>query len=391
MRDISPRAAARWRSGAARRRRNRAAAGDAEYEVFDNHDGELTPTVPVREQIIRAIRKWNADIVLAPRPNDYHPDHRYTGVLVQDAAYMVVVPNICPDTPPLRKNPVFFYYEDNFQKPAPFRPDVAIAIDDVWQQKVDVLDSHVSQFYEWLPWVDHTLESVPKDPAARKEWLSRTRTPRVSDAVRKSLEKWYGAERGRQMKTAESFELCEYGYQPKEEDLKNAVPDAGEIKVSDTFSTAHPLPADASRGLPGRDRRTAPVDQSTDARTPRAVRRGSVLASSPGFCSLYRRPWSSSDWLSGITDRRSESGSCVLQMVFPAGRRFESNAAARSCPADPSAARRYCRARGDRSPRSVPCRCSASSPGATKSPPRRRIFEYRGMPPSVSTRFTLAA
>ena len=202
-------------------------SGIAEYEVFDNHDGELTPTVPVREQIIRAIRKWNADIVLAPRPNDYHPDHRYTGVLIQDAAYMVVVPNICPDTPPLRTNPAFFYYEDHFQKPAPFRPDVAIAIDDVWQRKVDVLDSHVSQFYEWLPWVDHTLESVPKDPAARKEWLSRTRTPRVADAVRKSLEKWYGAERGRQVKFAESFELCEYGYQPKEEDLKNLFPMLG--------------------------------------------------------------------------------------------------------------------------------------------------------------------
>src|SRR6185369_8665658 len=54
-----------------------------EYEVLDNHDGELLPTLEVRKQIIRQIRQWNADIVLAPRPNDYHPDHRYTGVLVQ--------------------------------------------------------------------------------------------------------------------------------------------------------------------------------------------------------------------------------------------------------------------------------------------------------------------
>ena len=202
-------------------------SGIAEYEVFDNHDGELTPTVPVREQVIRAIRKWNADIVLAPRPNDYHPDHRYTGVLVQDAAYMVVVPNICPDTPPLRNNPVFFYYEDRFQKPAPFRPDVAIAIDDVFQRKIDVLDSHVSQFYEWLPWVDHTLESVPKDPAARKQWLAQTRTPRMTPEIRRSLEKWYGTERGGQIKVAEAFELCEYGYQPKEDELKKLFPMLG--------------------------------------------------------------------------------------------------------------------------------------------------------------------
>src|SRR4029077_16217094 len=111
------------------------------YEVLDNHDGELLPTLEVRQQITRRIRQWGADIVLAPRPNDYHPDHRYTGVLVQDAAYMVVVPNVCPDTPPLYNNPVFFYFEDGFQRPQPFRPDVAIAIDDVFSKKIDALDS----------------------------------------------------------------------------------------------------------------------------------------------------------------------------------------------------------------------------------------------------------
>src|SRR5947207_10116180 len=102
------------------------------YEVLDNHDGELLPSIDVRQQVIRRIRQWNADIVLAPRPNDYHPDHRYTGVVVQDAAYMVVVPNICPDTPPLRKNPVFFYYEDHLQKPEPSRTAQPTAAEERW-------------------------------------------------------------------------------------------------------------------------------------------------------------------------------------------------------------------------------------------------------------------
>src|SRR5882672_515378 len=150
-----------------------------EYEVLDNHDGQLVPSVDVREQIIRRIRQWNADIVLGPRPNDYHPDHRYTGVLVQDAAYMVVVPNICPDTPPLRKNPVFLYFQDGFERPNPFRADVAVDIDGVFAVKVRAMDAHVSQMYEWLPWVDGNLDQVPKDPAERLEWLRRmsTRTP----------------------------------------------------------------------------------------------------------------------------------------------------------------------------------------------------------------------
>src|SRR5438552_5252472 len=111
-----------------------------EYEVLNNHDGELLPTLDVRKEIIRQIRRWNADIVLAPRPNDYHPDHRYTGVLVQDAAYMVVVPHLVPEAPAIHKNPVFLYYEDGFQRPNPFRPDIVVAIDDVIDKNVAALD-----------------------------------------------------------------------------------------------------------------------------------------------------------------------------------------------------------------------------------------------------------
>lgn len=216
--------------GGALARRRRAEAQESgrrlgiEYDVLDNHDGELLPSLDVRHQIIRKIRQWNADVVLAPRPNDYHPDHRYTGVLVQDAAYMVVVPNVTPDTPALKKNPVFLYYEDHFQKPAPFRPDIAVGIDGVYQKKIDALDAHVSQVYEWLPWVDGDYDNVPKDPAARKSWLTRRRERPVPPAVRASLEKWYGPDKAAQVKHYEAFEICEYGKQPKDADIRRLFP-----------------------------------------------------------------------------------------------------------------------------------------------------------------------
>lgn len=219
--------------GGALAKRRRAEAQESgrrlgiQYDVLDNHDGELLPTLDVRQQVIRKIREWKADIVLAPRPNDYHPDHRYTGVLVQDAAYMVVVPNVTPDTPPLKDNPTFLYFEDGFQRPNPFRPDVAIAIDDVWEKKVAALDAHVSQVYEWLPWVDHKLEEVPKDVAARKEWLAKTRSRTISPAIRAVLEKWYGPERAKSIKHVEAFEVCEYGRRPTEQDLKRLFPMLG--------------------------------------------------------------------------------------------------------------------------------------------------------------------
>jgi LmbE family N-acetylglucosaminyl deacetylase len=216
--------------GGALARRRRLEAQEAgrrlgiEYEVLDNHDAELVPSLDVRHQVIRRIRQWNADVVLAPRPNDYHPDHRYAGILVQDAAYMVVVPNVTPDTPPLKKNPVFLYVQDRFQRPQPFRPDIAVAIDDTWTKKVEALDAHVSQVYEWLPWVDGILDQVPKDQAERKRWLAKTRSSRISADVRRALEKWYGAAKAGQVQHAEAFEICEYGKQPNEDEIRKLFP-----------------------------------------------------------------------------------------------------------------------------------------------------------------------
>ncbi|MEJ7711802.1 MAG: PIG-L family deacetylase [Pyrinomonadaceae bacterium] len=117
-------------------------------EVLDNHDGELLPTLENRKTITRLIREWNADIVIGPRPNDYHPDHRYTGVLVQDAAFMVAVPNFLPEIAPLKANPVFLYYSDRFEKPNPFQADIVVAIDSVIDRKLDALLGMESQFYE---------------------------------------------------------------------------------------------------------------------------------------------------------------------------------------------------------------------------------------------------
>jgi LmbE family N-acetylglucosaminyl deacetylase len=190
------------------------------YDVLDNHDGELLPSLDVRLQIIRKIREWNADVVMAPRPNDYHPDHRYTGVLVQDAAYMVAVPNVAADTPPLKKNPVFLYFQDHFKKPNPFRPDIAIDIGPVFSQKIHAMDAHESQFYEWLPWIGNYADQVPKEKPDREKWLSSNRTVRITPEVRACLEKWYGKEKAAQVQYAEAFEICEYGSQPNDEDIR---------------------------------------------------------------------------------------------------------------------------------------------------------------------------
>jgi len=194
------------------------------YVVLDNHDGELMPTLDVRLDVIRLIRQWHADLVIGPRPNDYHPDHRNTATLIQDAAYMVIVPNIAPDTPPLKKNPVFLYTEDNFKKPYPFEPDIVVDITDAFDQKIYSMAAHESQFFEWLPWTSGKLDEVPKTEKERLQWLANWRKPKINDKERQALIKWYGEDRGTKVKYAEAFEVCEYGSHPSDDEIRRLFP-----------------------------------------------------------------------------------------------------------------------------------------------------------------------
>ena len=196
--------------------------------VMENHDGELMPTLENRREVVRLIREWKADLVLGPRPNDYHPDHRYTGVLVQDAAYMVTVPFFAPEVPPLKNNPVFMYYTDRFQKPNPSQPEIAISIDSVIDKKLDALAVMESQFLEGGANGHEGL--MPKTPAERTKRVKEvrdghaSRNINVADRFRDVLKEWYGAEAAAKVKYAEAFEICEYGRRPNKEELKKLFP-----------------------------------------------------------------------------------------------------------------------------------------------------------------------
>ena len=182
------------------------------YITLNNHDGQLMPTYKNRLEVIKLIREQKADIVIFPRPYDYHPDHRYTGILVLDAAYMVTVPTILPKVPHLQKNPVFLYMSDGFIHPEPFKADVCVDIDDVIEKKIDMYHQHKSQVYEWLPYNRGGLDEVPATDAERREWLGKTRKG-GSDAkpYREKLIEEYGKDKGSAVKYCEAFQDSGYG------------------------------------------------------------------------------------------------------------------------------------------------------------------------------------
>jgi len=202
----------------------------AETQVLDIHDGELMPSLENRQKIIRIIREWKADIVIAHRPWDYHPDHRYVGVLVQDAAFMVTVPFICPDVPALKENPLFLYSSDAFQKPYPFKADIIVSVDEVFDQKLAAVHEMPSQAYEGgANGSEEHVRKVPPaaDEAGRKAWLRERWSMRQgaeANRFRALLVKWYGPEKGAAVTFAEAFEICEYGRQPNAEEIKVLFP-----------------------------------------------------------------------------------------------------------------------------------------------------------------------
>jgi LmbE family N-acetylglucosaminyl deacetylase len=196
--------------------------------ILDIHDGELLPTLENRRMINRLIREWKADVVMSHRPNDYHPDHRYTGVLVQDAAYMVTVPFFGPEVPPLQKNPAFFYYPDGFQKPNPFQPDIVISVDGTMEKKLEALLVMESQFQEGG--ANGSADLMPPDPAKQKQRHQQVRSgfakrnQALADKFRAKLPEWYPAEQSKTVQYAEAFEICEYGGRPNKADLKRLFP-----------------------------------------------------------------------------------------------------------------------------------------------------------------------
>ncbi|MBN1508387.1 MAG: PIG-L family deacetylase [Sedimentisphaerales bacterium] len=202
-----------------------------ESEVLDIHDGELMPTLENRKWFVRLIRQWKADIVMGHRPNDYHPDHRYTGVLMQDAAYMVTVAHYCPDVPQLARNPVFLYLSDGFQKPNPFSPDVVVPIDSVFDKKAEAIWQLESQIESlWATGNFEKVVPIPDDPAGREQRRKQQydrqagRDGGVAKRYRDKLVELYGQDAAEKVKHAEAFELCEYGRRPSTEELRRLFP-----------------------------------------------------------------------------------------------------------------------------------------------------------------------
>ncbi len=191
---------------------------DIRYVVMDTPDGELVPDLATRHKLIKLIREIKPDVIISPRPNDYHPDHRAAGQLVQDCSFMLTVPLTVPEVPRLEKNPYIFYNQDTFTKPTRFTPEIITDITPVIDKKMESLSHHVSQVFEWLPFIYGMTEAVPDGKEERIEFCKR------GWGNRGGMLSFVPLLNKPDAKFAEALERCEYGSKVTPEIAKELFP-----------------------------------------------------------------------------------------------------------------------------------------------------------------------
>lgn len=156
------------------RREEARAAGavvGADSATWDFPDGGLVADLALRAAMIREIRSFQPDLVLTHRLWDYHPDHRAVAQAVQDACYLVTVPHIAADVPALRRDPVVASMVDLFHRPQRFQPHVLVDVTAELDTIVRMLACHASQVFQWLPYHDGLLDTLPDEESERMLWL----------------------------------------------------------------------------------------------------------------------------------------------------------------------------------------------------------------------------
>ena len=116
-------------------------------------------------ELIKVIRKYQPDIILANAPNDRHPDHGRGALLIKDACFLSGLVKIETTfngelQKPWRPKKIFNYIQDLY-----LEPDFIIDISAVFDKKIASIKAYESQFYS---------ESIdgPKTYISSEEYLN---------------------------------------------------------------------------------------------------------------------------------------------------------------------------------------------------------------------------
>ena len=112
-------------------------------ECLGMPDSGLVNTPATREQVARAIRKYQPRIVIAPAMQGRHPDHRVAAELIRDACFVAGLAKVAPDVP--RHRPLKIIHCMTFRQDFD-KPTFVVDISDEFEQKLDAIRCFETQF-----------------------------------------------------------------------------------------------------------------------------------------------------------------------------------------------------------------------------------------------------
>lgn len=116
-------------------------------ENLEMADGFFKNDEENQRKIIQALRKYRPEIIICNAPEDRHPDHGRSALLVNDAAFLSGLRKVKTmddgrEQQEWRPKYVFHYIQDTYIK-----PDFVIDISDVIDKKVEAIEAFTTQFY----------------------------------------------------------------------------------------------------------------------------------------------------------------------------------------------------------------------------------------------------
>jgi N-acetylglucosamine malate deacetylase 1 len=125
-----------------------AALGAAFVDFLDCGDGALRSGVAEEDAVIKVLRATRPEIILAPAPQDRHPDHGRAHRLVVDACFYAGLRRRAPapgaEPPaPHRPGAIFAYMQHD-----PFEPSLVVDVTEFWARKLEALACYSSQLYQ---------------------------------------------------------------------------------------------------------------------------------------------------------------------------------------------------------------------------------------------------
>lgn len=118
-------------------------------ENLKMRDGFFVNDETHQMQVIKVLRKYRPEIVIANILEDRHPDHGKGGWLLYDACFLSGLRQVKTtdengkEQEKWRPKMLLHYIQDRF-----YEPDIIIDISDVWEERMKAIKAYKTQFYD---------------------------------------------------------------------------------------------------------------------------------------------------------------------------------------------------------------------------------------------------